>query len=517
MIIFIKKIGGDELEYVLGLDIGTSSLKGILFNRNGNVVYSVKESYQTFHNGVGFSEQDPDDWIKATDNVIKSLIKKQPDILEYLKGICFSGQMHSLVVLDDNNNVLRPAILWNDVRTKKECELIVKRMGTRLNEVTKNDLMEGFTLPKVLWIKNNEPDIWKSIHTILLPKDYVRWWLTGNMKTDYSDASGTFLFDIKENKWSSEICNELNIDIDILPEIVNSHDYVGDLKSDISTRYGFKNKIQIFAGGSDNACAAIGSGVIYNEYSLVSIGTSGVFLVKLPNESVEYNKNIHLFNLGLENFYYAMGVTLSAGSSLNWLKNLFFSNELTFYEVLNDLKDVPLGSNGILFTPYLSGERTPYGDSKIRASFIGLDSSHSIKDIAKSVMEGVTFSIKESQQIIEEASMMKTEYIVSVGGGSKNQEWIQIQADIFNRPIVTLKNEEGPGIGAGILAAYGLGWFDSLEEACSKFVKYNEPIFPDKERAYKYERLYKLYKQVYSSTKDLTHNLIDFVIDNKNK
>ena len=495
------------MKYVLGIDLGTSSLKGLLVNEMGETIASKSEEYPLITIKTGYSEQDPQQWINAFDKVMSAIIKEQPDVKENLEGISFSGQMHSLVLLDKNDKILRNAILWNDVRTTKQCEKIMDSFPDDILSITKNRALEGFTLPKLLWVKENEPEIFSNIDKFMLPKDYLGFYLTGNKQMEYSDAAGTLLLDIQKKKWSFEIMNHFDIPSNIFVKLCNSYDQIGLVKLDLLAKFDIKNEVKVFAGGADNACAAIGSGISGNGIGMCSIGTSGVFLSYEEDAKKDYNGDLHYFN-HVNNAYYSMGVTLSAGSSLNWFVTNFCEKK-SFEEALANIKDIPVGSEGLLFTPYLVGERSPYFDAEVRGSFIGIDARHTNNHFARSVLEGITFSLRDSQTLMEKVTNRKFERIISVGGGAKNRDWLQMQADIFNATIMTLKGEQGPALGASMIAAVGLLWFENFEECIKKFVKYKtEEVKPIQKNVEAYNRLYNLYKEVYPCTKGITHALL---------
>lgn len=493
--------------YVLGMDLGTGSLKGLLVNRDGTVVASASSDYPMYSDFSGYSEQNPSDWVDAADKVIKQLISSKPEMLDKLEGISFSGQMHSLVVLNQDKGVLRKAILWNDVRTTMECKKITEELGDKLITVTKNRALEGFTLPKILWLQKNEPETWSKVRFMMLPKDYLGFWMTDTIHMDYSDAAGTLLLDVENKKWSQEMLSVFSIDSKIMPDLVESSDMIGTLKQDLKDLYGFNNDVKIFAGGADNACAALGAGIIKENLGMCSIGTSGVFLSYEATGKKDYQGKLHFFNHAVPNAFYSMGVTLSAGHSLTWFKNNF-AKDLSYDELLSGIDQIDIGSDGLLFTPYIVGERTPYVDSKIRGSFIGLDTHHTQKHLAKSVLEGISFSLNDSLELMKTIANKKFDYIVSVGGGAKNSDWLQMQADIFNSKIVTLEVEQGPGIGAAMIAAVGVNWFDSFERCAEAFVVYDKEFTPIVENVEKYNDIYKIYRKVYESTKDICHELL---------
>lgn len=491
------------MEFIIGIDLGTSSLKSVLYNKKGQKITSSSQSYPIFIKNTGYSEQNPKDWFNATINTITNIINEVPEAKKNTKAIALSGQMHSLVLLDKENKVIRDAILWNDVRTTEEVEDINRSID--VIDITQNKALEGFTLPKLLWVKKHEPHNYKKIDTFLLPKDYIVYKLTDQKVMDYSDASGTLMLDFSTNNWSQNIFDTFEINEQWAPTLKWATDYVGDLTSKAKEILGFKNDVKVFAGAADNAAAALASGITNENTALVSIGTSGVFLSPEHTNSKKYKGKIHYFNHAIKDTYYSMGVTISAGKSLEWIKNVLDKNS-DYLKFLKNIDTIDPGSNGLLFSPYIMGERTPYTDSKIRGSFIGLDVTHTKDHIAKSVLEGIVYSLKDSMEIMTSLDK-KIENIISVGGGAKNNNWIQIQADIFGVPITTLTNEEGPAQGAAMIAAIGLNWFANHKDCIDAFVKFNKTVYPNEEHVQLYKKYYSLYSRIYQQTVDLSHEL----------
>ncbi len=496
------------MEYVMGLDLGTSSLKGIVMTKFGEIVETKSVEYPCYNFGNGMSEQKPQTWASACEEIIQYFCKTVTDFTTQLYGISISGQMHSLVLIDQYGQPLRNAILWNDVRTTKECQLIMKRMGSRFLDITKNNVLEGFTLPKILWVQAHEPEIWRRVYKILMPKDYLLAYLTGQYVTDFSDASGTMLIDMNTKNWSTELTREFVIKEEILPRICKSTECVGEMRKELKDMFKLKRSVKIFAGGADNACSAVGAGIFNSKIGMVSVGTSGVFLQYESILTDKVVKGNHFFCHIEDNKYYSMGVTLAAGDSLSWFKSVF-SPDKDFDKLLSKLNSSKPGAHGLLFSPYISGERTPYSDSKIRGSFIGIDKAHTIDDFYQAVVEGITFSIKDCQELLNKNSKRKIERMVSVGGAAKNKEWLKIQADIFDSEIMTIKEGQGPGTGACIIAAVGLGWYPTLQDCQSTFVDYTETIYPDKEKVKEYSKIYSIYKEIYPNTHKITHDLIN--------
>lgn len=496
------------MKYVIGIDLGTSAVKAILVDRGGVVHKSLSRPYPLIIEKSGYSEQDPEHWYIKTKEIISEIIENFDGKTEDIEGISFSGQMHGLVLLDKHYQVLRNAILWNDTRTTEQCREINEVLGEKkLIEITKNQALEGFTLPKLLWVKENENEIYNKTRYFLLPKDYLRFRITGTIEMDYSDAAGTLLLNISNKTWSDQIIESFHLNKEIFPPLVESYDCTGPVSDEFAKETGLSTSTRVFAGAADNAAGAIGAGVLTEGKTICSIGTSGVILSYESSSSKDYQGKVHYFNHGKENAYYSMGVTLSAGYSLNWFQQIFASNE-SVASLLDGIESIPPGANGLLFTPYLVGERTPHADALIRASFIGMDASHTKKHFTRSVLEGVTFSLRESLDIIREKNDVSK--IISIGGGSKNMVWLQIQADIFNTKVVKLTSEQGPALGAAILAAVGCGWYSSLEECSRVFISYEKSFTPDPESVQKYNQLYQLYKEVYQQTKKLNVGLHKF-------
>ncbi|GAM16273.1 xylulokinase [Mesobacillus selenatarsenatis] len=497
------------MKYVIGVDLGTSAVKILLVNQNGEVCREVSKSYPLIIEKSGYSEQNPEEWVEKTTEGLAELLEQFDGDANEIEGISFSGQMHGLVLLDENHQVLRNAILWNDTRTTKQCEEIYSVVGKeRLLEVTKNPALEGFTLPKILWVKENEPQLFERARTFLLPKDYLRYRITKKIQMEYSDAAGTLLLNVAERQWSHEILDAFGLSPEFCPPLVESHEFVGTVTAGFAEATGLTEGTKVFAGGADNACGAIGSGILSEGKSLCSIGTSGVVLSYEERNDLDFAGKVHYFNHGEENAYYTMGVTLAAGYSLSWFKDTFAKEE-AFDQFLAGVDEVSAGSNGLLFTPYIVGERTPHANSAIRGSFIGIDASHERKHFARAVLEGITFSLNESIEIFR-SSGKTIDSIISIGGGAKNETWLQMQADIFNAKIEKLASEQGPGMGAAMLAAYGCGWFPSLKDCAKAFIQVSKTYEPIPENVEQYKKLFLIYQDVYTQTKTLNDQLREF-------
>jgi len=496
------------MKYVIGIDLGTSAVKTLLVGRDGVVRAEATREYPLYHEKAGWSEQDPEDWVRGTVEALKELASLPEASAADIEGVSFSGQMHGLVLLDAEKKPVRRAILWNDTRTTEQCREIERTLGDKLLSVTRNPALEGFTLPKILWVKQNEPEAYARAAGFLLPKDYVRLRLTGETHMDLSDAAGTLMLDVAGKSWSPDVLVAFGIPASFCPPLVEAGAQTGTLTAEAAEATGLSADTKVFAGGADNACGAIGAGILSPGLTLCSIGTSGVVLTYERDASADYRGKVHFFNHGKENAFYAMGVTLAAGYSLSWFRNAFAKGE-SYDALLAGIEDIPAGSNGLLFSPYIVGERTPHADAKIRGSFIGVDGSHSRTHFARAVMEGITFSLNESIEMFREAGKT-VDKVVSIGGGAKNPVWLQMQADIFDAEVVALENEQGPGLGAAMLAAVGCGWFPTLDACGETFVKHARTYRPDPERAGRYRELFGLYCRVYDRTAELNHELYAF-------
>ncbi|MGD6969085.1 xylulokinase [Rossellomorea vietnamensis] len=497
------------MKYVIGIDLGTSAVKILLVNQKGEVSDEISKEYPLIIEKSGYSEQDPEEWVAKTEEGLAELIGNFSGNVKDIEGISFSGQMHGLVLLDNNQQVLRNAILWNDTRTTPQCQEIYDKVGRdRLLQITKNPALEGFTLPKILWVQENEPEVFAKAASFLLPKDYLRYRMTGRLQMEYSDAAGTLMLNVAERQWSKEILEQFQLSPEICPELVESHELVGTVTSKFAKKTGLSQEVKVFAGGADNACGAIGSGILSEGKTLCSIGTSGVVLSYEERNDLDFAGTVHYFNHAEEDAFYTMGVTLAAGYSLSWYKDTFAKEE-SFEQLLTGIEEVPAGSNGLVFTPYIVGERTPHADSTIRGSFIGIDASHERKHFSRAVLEGITFSLNESIEVFRNSG--KTiDTIISIGGGAKNETWLQMQADIFNSSIEKLASEQGPGMGAAMLAAYGCGWYSSLKECAEEFLSSSKTYEPIPENVEAYKKVFSIYQEVYRQTKEMNERLKEF-------
>ncbi len=496
------------MQYLLGLDIGTSGVKGILINLNGDIIVKKLENYDLYTPEIGWTEQNPDDWWKATKKVIQDIVKDPKVDSSSIKGIGISGQMHSSVFLDKNNLVIRPAILWSDTRTTKQCDLIYEKVGGLENLISyvSNSALEGFTAPKVLWLKENEPENYSKVNKVIMPKDYIRYKLTGEIFTDISDAAGTLMFDVQNKTWSKGLLSDLEIDLEILPPVLESTDIAGKITSETSAKTGLLEDTPVVAGGADQSCGAIGSGIIKAGRVMVSLGSSGVVLAQTDNPVADKKGRVHLFNYSKPDCWYKMGVMLSAGMSYSWVQENMFNGKYK-YDKLNEMAEsVKPGSEKLLFLPYLYGERTPYADANARGVFFGISGNHKEEHFVRSVMEGVTFGLRDSLDLIKNKDF-DIEEVRAIGGGTKSQVWQHILADIFGEEIKILNVEEGPAFGAAILAGVGTNLYNNFEEAESNIIKVVKSIEPDNNNHKLYSKQYEIYSSLYKNLKSDFKNL----------
>ncbi|MCT3037895.1 xylulokinase [Leuconostoc mesenteroides] len=493
---------------VLGIDLGTSAVKVSAVDRRGNIVAQQSFDYPVTQPQVGWSEQNPEDWVNGTTVAIVNLILKDHIAPTEIEGISYSGQMHGLVLLDENHQVLRPAILWNDTRTSAQVEEIKNKLGKKFLDITRNYPLEGFTLPKILWVKEEEPEIFKQADLFLLPKDYLRYRMTGKLAMDYSDAAGTVVLNVTKKCWSTDIAEAFDLPSSFFPDLIASTDFAGHISESYATFSGLTTQTKVYGGAADNAAGAIGAGLLKSNMVMSSIGTSGVVAKFEDNADIDYHGEIHFFNHAIPNKYYSMGVTLAAGDANSWFKRVFGETQ-SFSAWLREAEQSSVGANGLLFTPYISGERTPYPDADIRGSFLGLDRKHQRGDFIRAVLEGIIFSFKDIMTIYDQQGV-DFDTIIAIGGGAKLPLWLQIQADIFGKRVTTLENEQGPGLGAAIIAATGLGWFDSVQEAAQSFLSFGMVYEPKAENVLKYQQMYSIYQTAYRSTAEISHKLVAY-------
>lgn len=483
--------------HYIGVDLGTSAVKLLLMNGDGEILKIVSREYPVSFPKSGWSEQSPEDWYTQTVDGIKELVAATDD--HTIAGISVAGQMHGLVTLDKDDKVIRKAILWNDGRSQKESDYLNEVITRRkLTEYTGNISYAGFTAPKILWMKENEPENFAKISKIMLPKDYITYMLTGVCATDPSDASGTLYYDVKNRCWSKEMCEILGITEDQLPKVFESYEKVGDVKPEILKELGIEGTTIVAAGAGDNAGAAVGMGIIGEGAANISLGTSGTFFISSKSFSEDFENHLHSF-AHADGAYHVMGCILSAASCNKWwmdeiLKTKDYNGES------GQIADENLGKNRVYFLPYLMGERSPINDTNSRAVFYGMSMDNTRADMTQAVYEGVSFALRDCLEAARSMGIKVTESCVC-GGGSKSKIWVKILSNILGIKLMQTENTEGPSFGAAILAAVAAGEYESVDAACKKLIKITESVEPDAELTALYEERYQEYSKIYPALK----------------
>lgn len=485
------------MDYVIGIDVGTSGVRGLLVDTEARLHRASVREYGMSVPAAGWAEQDPGEWWSACAEVISELCAKVN--ASDIKAVGLTGQMHSSVFLDRAHRVIRPALLWCDQRTHAEVSEINTRVGfERLVELTANRALTGFTAPKVLWLRNHEPENYGRMRNLLLAKDYIRFRLTGEFATDVSDASGMLLFDVKDRRWSDELLEVLDIDKSILPSCHEGTEVTGTVSGEASALTGLVKGTPVIAGGGDQAAGAVGNGIVREGPVLITIGTSGVVFASSDKPVVDEQARLHSFCHASPGLWHTMGVSLSAGGSLQWLRNTLrlLKPELDYPELASEASKTPAGADGLLFLPYLTGERTPVFDPHARGVFAGLNLNHGIGHLARAVMEGVAYTLNDSARLMKESGA-GLEQIYLSGGGARSELWSGIVADVLGLPIKRLSVDEGPAFGAASLALVGTGAFGTTAEAADFTVSIRDEVkpTPDNTRLYQdsYQRFCKLY------------------------
>ncbi len=485
-------------QYLIGIDVGTSGTKSVLFDTVGNAVASATVEYPMQQPQNGWAEQDPADWWDAAVRTLRELTKKAVD--GKIVGIGLSGQMHSLVMLDERNDVIRPSILWCDGRTVEECAEIEQTVGReRLIAITANPALPGFTASKLMWVKKHEPENYAACRHILLAKDYIRFRLTGEYATEVSDASGMQLLNVTERRWSKELCDLLEIPTAWLPKVHESPEVSGYITQEIADLTGLPVGIPVAGGGGDNASAAIGTGVCRAGRAFTTVGTSGVVFAHTEKPLIDPKGRIHTFCAAVPGEWHVMGVTQAAGLSLNWFRNNF-ATDISYRELDEKSAEIPLGSEKLLYLPYLMGERTPVLDSNARGVFFGLSAMHTKYHLARAVMEGVSYSLRDCLEVFSETGVT-VDQMMLCGGGAKSRFWGQMISDVYGLPIVTPESNEGAALGAAILGGCAAGVYSSVQEGCDAAVRAGNTISPDSASHEKYLDFYKIYQGLYPALK----------------
>ncbi len=486
-------------KYLIGIDIGTSGTKSVLFDTCGNVIASSLVEYPMYQPANGWAEEDPEDWWKAASSTLAELTKKAVD--GEIVGIGLSGQMHSLVMLDKDNRVIRNSILWCDQRTVAECAEIEEIIGRkRLIEITANPALTGFTAGKIMWVKKHEPENFAKCAHILLAKDYIRFKLTGEFATEVSDAAGMQLLDVPKRCWSAEVCEKLGIDMSLLAKVYESPEVTGYVTEEVAKLTGLPVGIPVAGGAGDNAAAAIGSGVCESGKAFTTIGTSGVVFAHTGEPIIDPEGRIHTFCAAVPGTWHVMGVTQSAGLSLNWFRGNF-APDTSYKTIDEESAKLPIGSDKLLYLPYLMGERTPILDSNARGVFFGLTALHTKQHLARAVMEGVSYSLNDCLGVLNEVGI-KIDDMVLCGGGGKSKFWRDMISDVYGLPIKTLVSDESAALGVAILAGVAAGVYSSVAEGCRITVKEKSVREPDAKNHDEYMKYYNIYKSIYPSLKD---------------
>lgn len=499
------------MDTLIGIDLGTSGTKTVLFGSDGTVLASSTVEYPLYQERNGWAEQEPLDWWHAAADTIRNVLTESGIDPATVKGVGISGQMHGLVMLDRDGNVLRRSIIWCDQRTAAECQEITDLIGRdRLIEITANPAMTGFTASKILWVRKHEPEIYAACAHILLPKDYVRYMLTGEFATEVSDASGMQLLDVPKRCWSGEILKKLEIDPALLGKVYESPEITGTVTPEAAKLTGLKAGTPVVGGAGDNAAAAVGTGVVTDGKAFTTIGTSGVVFAHTDKVTIDPKGRVHTFCCAVPGAWHVMGVTQGAGLSLKWFRDNFCAAEKEtakgmgvdpYYLMDKQAERSPIGCNKLIYLPYLMGERTPHADPDCRGVFFGLSAIHTKYDLLRAVMEGVTYSQRDSLEVLREMGI-ETREMMACGGGGSSPLWRQMLADVYNCPVKTVKSKEGPALGAAILAGVGAGLYPSVQEACGQMIQTNPPQEPIAENVPQYEKFYQIYASLYPVLKE---------------
>lgn len=492
----------------LGIDIGTSGTKTLLISERGDILSEASAGYPLHHPKPLWSEQDPEDWWQATVKTVRAAVKKARVKAADVKAIGLSGQMHGSVFLDKRGKVVRRALLWNDQRTAAECEEIEKRAGGRrkLIKMVANPALTGFTAPKILWLRNHEPRNFDKTVKILLPKDDVRRRMTGEFATEVSDASGMLLLDVAKRNWSKPLLSKLELDRDLFATCYESEEVTGKLTAAAAKTLGLTTECVVVGGAGDCAANGIGTGVVKSGILSTSIGTSGVMFVHSDKVEIDPAGRLHTFCHAVHGKWHMMGVSLTAGGALQWFAEQLCSEigkgKVDPYDVLNrEAKAIAAGSEGLFFLPYLAGERTPHADPDARGCFVGLTLKHTRGHLARAIMEGVTFAMRDSLAVIQEMGVPVREVRAS-GGGSKSALWRQMQADVFGKKVVTINAEQGPAFGVALLAAVGDRAYKNVEEACAATIKVVSATSLERQTKRHYDNTFPVFQSLYASLKD---------------
>jgi xylulokinase len=494
--------------FVLGIDVGTGGTRVLIVDQYGRVVASATAEHAPFVSPqIGWAEQQPDDWWAACTIAVPRALERAGLRGDDIACLGFSGQMHGAVMLEESGRVVRPALIWCDVRTDQQCRALTEKIGAeRLIQLTCNPALANFTLTKLLWVRENEPENWKGVRSVMLPKDYVRYQLTGDRATDMADASGTLLLDVANRRWSQEMLEAAEIDRDLLPALYESPDVCGTVSARAAAATGLKAGTPVVAGAGDQAAGATGMGIVTPGAVSATIGTSGVVFAATDAPALDRKGRLHTFCHAIPGRWHVMGVTQAAGLSLRWFRDQFGGGSDDgrdpYERLTEEAATAPPGSHGLLFTPYLMGERTPHLDPRARGALVGLTASHTRADVIRAILEGVAFSLRDTFSIFGEMKVPVRSVRLG-GGGARSALWRQIQADVYGHEVEIVEAEEGAAYGAALLAGVGARMWASVDEACASVVRVAKKVRPDAEAVATLNKNYAAYRRVYGATRDI--------------
>jgi len=505
------------MSYMMGIDVGTTGTRAVVVRPDGHVIGAATGDHQPMRMAKpGWAEQDPEDWWQATILAVRAALAAAGLKGTDIAAVGLSGQMHGVVLLDKARAVLRPSLIWCDQRSQAQCDWITAQVGyDRLIRLVSNPALTGFSAPKLLWVRDNEPKVYERAAHFLLPKDFVRFRLTGEFATDVSDASGTLLFDVTNRRWSQEMLGALEIDSKLLPRAYESPEITGHLSRETALVTGLKAGTPVVGGGGDQASSAVGNGIVLPGLTSATLGTSGVIFTYTDDPTLDPQGRIHTFCHAVPGKWHVMGVTQGAGLSLRWFREQFGASETWLagrtgvdpYDlIIEQAAKIPPGSEGLLWLPYLMGERTPHLDAQARGMWFGLTAAHTRGHMIRSILEGVAFSLRDSFEIFKELGI-PVKQIRASGGGSRSFLWRQIQADIYGKELVTLRTSEGSALGAALLAGVGAKIYSSVEESAEAAIQIRERMTPNAANVRTYDRLYQVYRSLYPAVRELAHQL----------
>jgi len=491
------------MPYFLGIDVSTTATKALMIDSAGKViaVHSTTYSFETPH--PLWSEQDPELWWNGTQRSIRAVLDESQVDPSQIFGVGLTGQMHGLVLLDAAKNVLRPAILWNDQRTQAQCDEIHQRIGReRFIQITGNVALTGFTAPKILWVREKEPEVYARVANVLLPKDFIRYRLTREFAMDKADGSGTVLMDLKQRNWSDEVLDELEIPRSWMPQLFEGPEITGRITLEAAQATGLRPGTPVMAGGGDQAAQAVGVGAVEPGIIGLTVGTSGVVFATTPSALIEPQGRLHAFCHAVPGRWHFMGVMLSAAGSLQWYRDTLAPG-MAIEDLIKEAEDIPAGSDGLVFLPYLSGERTPHPDPLARGAFIGLTVRHKRAHMTRAVLEGVAYGLKDSFELIQNSGLGKINQVRASGGGTKSRLWRQILASVLEAELVTVNTTEGAAYGAALLAGVGTGYWKDVDDACRAGVKLTGKEEPESAEVAQYQKGYEVYQKLYPALRNI--------------